>query len=584
MRKYTPFLVIPVTAFLAIAVLPSSLKNPLVNPTETPEYAPITGAQGTSSGGNSSTFGFGSGSRLGQTSFDDRSTSLLGSGNSLGKNPTTKRCIGHPPRQTEDPQAPPCVPFFEGNNFGSTHPGVSRDEVRIMFYYPGGQTSVDPEDNPGQDIPKNIYYDLAKPPGPNEHSAARILRAYQRYFNDRYQTYGRFVHFYMYYHDQFNSTPEKGRADAADNFAKVAPFAVIARGSTQNSYSEWMVQHRVMSFDAGSSRTEESFRQYPGFLWSYTQPIGKKAELFADFVCTQVIPFPVSFSGNTSVLGQTDNGLPRKLGLLWTNDPKKSPEFKNIVKRQVESCGGRFLEDKTYPRDPGSIRSGDSSEYQVATAALSAFRNAGVTTIVWPGGLNTNFSHAASHLNYLPEWVVAGGVTNIDNKDQEPTAWRHARLVSDVRLVTNWEQEQCYLAYKEADPDSPIGTPKKITNTACLQFYDQLRQFFTGIQGAGPRLTPESVEKGFRAIPILASPNPRAPACFYEPGDYTCVKDAVAEWWDPEGSDPTPDTYGPKGCWRMAENGKRYLLGTWPRRDVPQPSLDNICNGWDPAL
>src|SRR5207248_11263003 len=26
-----------------------------------------------------------------------------------------KHCVGDPPRQTEDPQSPPCVPFWSGN-------------------------------------------------------------------------------------------------------------------------------------------------------------------------------------------------------------------------------------------------------------------------------------------------------------------------------------------------------------------------------------------------------------------------------------------------------------------------------------
>src|SRR5688572_11108045 len=31
-----------------------------------------------------------------------------------------RRCVGNPPRQIEDPQSPPCVNYWQGNNGGST--------------------------------------------------------------------------------------------------------------------------------------------------------------------------------------------------------------------------------------------------------------------------------------------------------------------------------------------------------------------------------------------------------------------------------------------------------------------------------
>jgi hypothetical protein len=43
-----------------------------------------------------------------------------------------RRCVGDPPRQTEDPQSAPCVnrPFV-GDNGGATWKGVSANEIRI---------------------------------------------------------------------------------------------------------------------------------------------------------------------------------------------------------------------------------------------------------------------------------------------------------------------------------------------------------------------------------------------------------------------------------------------------------------------
>ena len=67
---------------------------------------------------------------------------------------------------------------------------------------------------------------MLNPPTEDEHVFLRVLRGWQRYFNDRFQTYDRFVHFYAYY--AASGTPESRRADAADTYAKVKPFAAIS--------------------------------------------------------------------------------------------------------------------------------------------------------------------------------------------------------------------------------------------------------------------------------------------------------------------------------------------------------------------
>ena len=75
--------------------------------------------------------------------------------------------------------------------------------------------------------------------------------------------------------------------------------------------------------------------------------------------------------------------------------------------------------------------------------------------------------------------------------------------------------------------------------------------------------------------------NPAVPACFYDPGDYTCVKDATVIYWDPLGQDPA---YESKGCYRMVEDGKRYTSRTWPKGNLDaqvRPAHDEVCNSYD---
>ena len=87
--------------------------------------------------------------------------------------------------------------------------------------------------------------------------------------------------------------------------------------------------------------------------------------------------------------------------------------------------------------------------------------------------------------------------------------WNHAVVVSNVTKKGPADQELCFLAHREADQDTPKND---VLNYAC-DFYDDIFQLFIGIQAAGPRLGPTSVDKGYHAIPHIASSDPAVPAC-----------------------------------------------------------------------
>jgi hypothetical protein len=90
------------------------------------------------------------------------------------------------------------------------------------------------------------------------------------------------------------------------------------------------------------------------------------------------------------------------------------------------------------------------------------------------------------------------------------------------------------------------------------------------------------VDKGFHAIPKVASTNPTVPGCFYEPNDYTCVKDGIVEHYTSQmqsKNDRAP------GCWQMSEAAKRYVAGTWPEGNATdQWKPDDECNGYSVTM
>lgn len=575
-RNYPPLLAMAVALLLAIAILPSSLNVPQPKTQTTLEFAPVPPEDDEPpppNSGNFSSLGLGSSGSLEEAGLPgDGFGDIAPDPNDLGgkgKTPLTKKCVGNPPRQSEDPLSPPCVGHFEGDNGGATYQGVDREEIRILFYMQGFRRYTNRCRDPNQVTPDGEYFDLAQPPEEGEHCIIRTLRTWQQYFNDRYQTYGRFAHFFVYVSGA-GDTAEERKADAADNYARIKPFAVISNAdSFQKDYLTTMAKRGVLAFGGNDLRSADFFRTYPGKIWAYNPTLEIKAKQFSSYICKKVANKPV-------VDSPTYNGQQRKFGLYHTSAAtrKDLQEIAALVKETVkEQCGVTFAAEKTFPSC--CYFQDNSTPPTRARQNAADFQDAGVTTIIWPGGLDTQLSKAAGAIRYYPEVIVMGdefieGDRNGTGQDQ--AFWDHAWVVTTVVAVQEVTQQPCYLAYREADPNADHT---EASADGCA-FYNDIRQLFTGIQVAGPKLTPANVDKGYHAIPAKKSSSPAVPACFYEPGDYTCVKDAMVEQWDPGACDD--------GAWMMIENGQRYFAEIWPDGNINAQGMGKVCNRYDPGF
>lgn len=575
-KQYPPLILAGLVMLGLLAVLPSALNLPQSNPSETLEYAPVppeSDDQPPPPAGNLSSLGLPSGRGIGsEPALGDASDAgdAGAAPGGVGKNPSTKRCVGNPPRQTEDPLSPPCVAHFAGDNGGATYQGVTADEVRILFYVDWcsglGSRGSDDDDNEGE------YFDLAAPPPPegDQDYWVEFARLYQRYFNERFQTYGRFVHFWVYC-SAAGATDERRRADAAENYARIKPFAVIVSdhfAGRGTAYIEVMARRGVLNFGSYEQRPAALFNKFAGRIWGFDPSVEQQVRQFASYVCNQVVPF------NTSFADPSLNGRPRKLGLIYTTSSRHSYKglFARLARDEIRRCGGDFVAEATFA-SCCSIQPPPSGEY---VAAMDEFRSKGVTTVIWGQGFNKEFTHAAAQIGYFPEWVVAGDRLTEDivaGKYQERRNWSQAVVVTNVPLVGPRRQEQCFLALQEVEPGFPFAN----SSLPCLA-YPSFRQLFIGIQVAGPRLTPANVDRGFHAIPDLPSPGPAVPSCFYEPADYTCVKDSVPLYWDPSAESPYS---GVPGCYRAPRGGERTVRDEWRHEEASSyRSADDPCNGY----
>ena len=586
-RRYPPLFTVIAAIAIAILVLPSALNQPQANPTQTLELAPVPPTNekpppignlnqlglGTSSGINAGgALGNGEGGLPGN--IDN------GPG-SRARDAATKQCVllsDGRRHQTEDPLSPPCNAFFDGDNGGATYQGVTKDEVKILFYE-NGASFYTPTARGTDTEPASQLVDLDQPPRQGEIGVETTRRYWAKYFDDRYQLYNRRPHFYIYY-GSGSGTPEARQADAAQAYAQVKPFATISStglSGASDDFLIYMAKRGVLNFGSFSGRSEDFFNQYPKLIWGYPPALEQMGVAYADFVCKTVVPFKTSFGGADVANGQT-----RKFGIIRTRDATY-PALQKLaedIKSRVRSCGGNVIDfEATYPKN--GFYTDTQSPPQYATNDMLRMQQEHVTTLLWAGGVETKYSPAANQIGYHPEWVTLGdGLQEANNygSGQDQNEWSHAWTVTPTVKVVKLQDQICYQAYRSVDPNAPDSD---VGGFACLD-YDNLRQIFTGIQVAGPKLGPFSIDKGYHAIPAIDSPDPRLPACYYLPGDYTCVKDTQAMWYDPTGVEPGGST---PGCYREVLGGKRFRDGNWIQQDII--TLKNAngqtdqCNAYD---
>ena len=353
-RDYPPLALAGLVLLLLLAVLPSALNLPQTNPAETLEYAPVPPEDDedvTPPSGNFASLGLGGSGSFDEGAVPDNPAGEAGASSPGGRSlkaASTKRCVGNPPRQTEDQLSPPCVGSFAGDNGGATYRGVTADEIDILIYVVGGGWRYDVGSRGVLMRPEAKYYDASKPRTENDESyLVDSARTWQRYFNERFQTYGRFVHFHVFFSSSDDSV-ESRRADAADNFHKIKPFAVVIwdqPSGLADPYIAQMARYGVMTFGSVYQRPADTFSRFPKLVWGFDPSIEQSVEQFAAFVCNKVVPYPVEF-------GQPeDAGKPRKLGLIFTEDtyrPEKT-HFALLARDAIRRCGGEITAEARFP-------------------------------------------------------------------------------------------------------------------------------------------------------------------------------------------------------------------------------------------
>lgn len=583
-RRYPPLLTLIMALFVGAAILPSALNLPQANPSTVLEYAPVPPDENsvTSNEGSMSALGLGSSGGL-TTGVREKAQEVAKTGGNK-RLPPKKNCVEQiidgkkELKQTNDPNAPPCVPFFDGFNGGATSQGVTEDEITVLVYT-SASISVDTTrgENSGTSPSGGSYCDVDLPPNTDpgcldgdtqtqDHFRVRVARIMSKYFNENFQTYNRHVHVHVFYANS-SATASSRRADAADNWEKLKPFAVIDQaffGGYNAVYAEAMVKRKVMVFGSFASLPNKYYADNAPMIWSYWPDVERAAELYKDYICKKVAPYPVSHAGPGIAHGQE-----RRYGLMSTSDPgfPGMQYFAQLVEAGLQSCPNgakvNVVEKVQFPRATYS-KDTHPDAIKFARNNVAELKAARVTTVLWLNGMEGTTTYEAKSNEYYPEWIVAGDnfIETLDNgQDQQQDVWRYAWAVTNLIREGNYREVPARGAYRSVEPDGGLSDEDEAAGV-----YRDYFLLFKSIQIAGPRITPQAVDAGAHAIPRIRSTSPFIAACYYDPKDFSCVKDANELWWDSDAPDPTGQAgnSGDKGCWRMAKGGARFVAGTWP--------------------
>ena len=456
-------------------------------------------------------------------------------------------CVGDPPRQTEDPQSPPCVPYWKGNNGGSTWKGVDGGTITISVFassqgdvWGGG--------------------------------AVQALNGLVHFFNTRFELYNRTIAVKTF--TTSGATPQNQQADAATidssgAFAALPDNAYVnASGGGNQYFSDALAQRHIISVlsDPTQTITESHLSRFAPYEWTFFPPIDVAGRHLADLICQGLKSHPPKWAG------QGVNTTPtRKFGIIQdvSNDGTVWPI--DTLMAGLNNCGVTpFVRQ---------YQSSDSSGTKY-TAPVQAMQANGVTTVtciclgndVEGGGFMTSADANA----YYPEWLIPGvGLQDLDDEGQlaqenAPGQANHRFGLTGVNKLLPVTQMPWWWAVSAGDPSANAQTYQASSWYYGAYFlYEGLLELLSWIQMAGPDLTPQNLQRGLQRA-VFPDPGASAPPLYqgrvsFASGSHTFTQDMSGIWWSGSAQSNYFNGYtGGSGAWCHLDRGLRYTVGAWP--------------------
>ena len=379
-------------------------------------------------------------------------------------------------------------------------------------------------------------------PTPTEEDMRRTTRAFITYFERNFQFYGRKLDLVEWkgkgsvLNEIVGAGQEAANADAIRAAQELKVFADIS--AFTQPYNDALARQKVLAIGAPYMSAQWFAARAP-YSWSPFPDCTSLASTIAEYLNKRVFGQPVQKAGEAMV------GKARKVALIAPDNP----EYQQCVdsgEKIIKAAGNNAIR-YTYTLDLASMS-------DQANNLAAKLKRDGITTVVLATDplIPLLLTSRLSQQNYYPEWVVTGtALTDFDIVGQfyDQSQWKNAFGLSLLGEQQPQGASYAYAAAKSVDPDhEPIFGAEL--------FYYFFYMLATGIQMAGPDLTPATFAKGMRAYPGGSGP---AGTWGYPEGEYSPYRDAREICWDPSARSKFNNAEG-----AYVSTNKRYKPGKWP--------------------
>lgn len=283
-------------------------------------------------------------------------------------------------------------------------------------------------------------------------------------------------------------------------------------------------------------------------------------------MCKRVAPFNANYTEDPLFAGR-----PRTFGIFAqeVGATKWQEPVASILKPVLSACGAQIA-DEFYT---------DQFFVNPATwqGVMSRFKvTSGVSTVIclcWSYDLAVSIGPAATNQGYFPEWLLTpyfqtlqAGVMKLIPAAQA----KHMFGINTMPRDVSFAEDIAIQAVKEVNPAGYTANDSNTRQFLIDLAYKNVLLLASGIQMAGPNLTPETFEEALHAERFPNPDHPTRPGKVrFTGGVHSMIMDAAEFWWSTTAPSPYNDSGVQNGAWCYVDAGERYRIGQWPAASSP---------------
>lgn len=442
--------------------------------------------------------------------------------------------------------APECYVPFEGDNGGATAPGVTGDEINVVYY----------EGQEGDPIIAYITDAIAV--DDTNQQQFETMQNIIRYYETYYEMYGRTVNLITFEGTGGALDDVAARADAARIAEEFDPFVVLGGPALTSAFADELAARQIMCIGCTPGQPPQFYVDRDPYVWGLDASAQQKQRLALEMIEKQLINKPAEYAGENF---QTTT---RTFALVYIQSSQASQDLADSYAAGMEAMGVPFVDIIPYTLDPATLQA-------TASQVISKLKADGVTTIIFSGDpvAPRDFTREATAQEYFPEWFLsASTLSDISafarTYDQEQ--WQHAYGVTSLAARVNPGAQGYRFLYEwfngvEAPSADTIGVAQP--NPAL---------FFATVQRVGPNLTHETWRDALFAFPGTQQAISQPYLTYGDKGywpdqDYQGIDDMTILWWDPTATGPDEIQREGTGMYQFVDGGRRYLPGDFPTEE-----------------